>query len=83
MTRFNSFLLKHLCTGIAVGWALLALFLISDLGGVGTLILKSSNAVMATGLLLMGFAITFGSGAMGIAVMKYLPEPDNKKKIDS
>jgi len=79
MTRFNSFLLKHLCKGIAVGWSLLAVFLISDLGGVGTIILKSSNAVMAIGLLLLGFAITFGSCAMGIGVMKYLPEPDEKK----
>jgi len=52
---------------------------ISDLGGVGTIILKSSNAVMAIGLLLLGFAITFGSCAMGIGVMKYLPEPDEKK----
>jgi len=79
MTRFNSFLLKYLCKGIAVGWTLLAVFLLSDLGGVGTLILNSSHAVMAIGLLLMGFAITFGSCAMGIGVMKYLPQPNRKK----
>ncbi len=80
MTRFNSFLLKYLFKGIAIGWGLLAIFLISNLGGVGTLILHSSNAVMAIGLLLMGFAITFGSCAMGIGVMKYLPEPEQKNK---
>lgn len=78
MTRFNKFLLTHLCKGIVVGWGVLAVFLISDLGGVGTLIFKSSNTVMAVGLLLMGFAITFGSCAMGIGVMKYLPDPKRK-----
>ncbi len=79
MTRFNKFLIKHLCKGIALGWGLLAVFLISDLGGVGTLIFKSSNAVMAVGLLGLGFAITFGSCAMGIGVMKYMPTPKGKK----
>ena len=79
MTRFNKFLLKHLCKGIAFGWVLLAVFLISDLGGVGSLIIHSSDAVLAVGLLSVGFAITFGSCAMGLGVMKYLPEAKNKK----
>ncbi|MCF6221130.1 MAG: hypothetical protein L3J65_08465 [Robiginitomaculum sp.] len=79
MTRFNKFLLTHLCKGVAVGWGLLAVFLISNLGGVGTLIFKSSNTVMAVGLLALGFAITFGSCAMGLGVMKYLPESKGKK----
>ena len=69
-TRFNRFLLKNLCKGISIGWGLLALFLISDLGGVRTIIFNSSNTVMAIGLLMVGFAITFGNCAMGIAVMK-------------
>lgn len=75
MTKFNLFLLKNLCKGIAVGWLLLALFLLSDLGGVRTLIMGSSNAVMAIGLLLVAFAITFGNCAMGIAVM-YMPRKE-------
>ncbi len=69
-TRFNRFLLKNLCKGVALGWTILAVFLISDLGGVRTIIFNSSNTVMAIGLLMVGFAITFGNCAMGIAVMK-------------
>lgn len=79
MTRFNKFLLKHLCKGIAFGWGLLAMFLISNLGGVGSLIFTSSNSVMAVGLLGLGFAITFGSCAMGIGVMRYFPGAKDKK----
>ena len=76
-TRFNSFLFKHLCKGILVGWGLLLALLVFDLGGLGRLILDSDNAVMAIGLLMAGFAITFGNCAMGIAAVKKLPARQN------
>ena len=79
-TRFNRFLLKNLFKGIAVGWSLLGLFLLFDVGGVRTLIFNSSNTVMAIGLLMVGFAITFGNCAMGIAVMKF---PATKKEEET
>ncbi len=83
-TKFNSFLLKNLCKGVLIGWGVLFLFLASDLGGVRTLIFSSGNAVMAVGLLMMGFAITFGNCVMGIAAVRLLPKkaPHATSKLD-
>lgn len=79
-TRFNHFLLKNLCKGILVGWGILFLLFAFDLGGIRTLIFKSNNTIMAIGLLMVGFAITFGNCAMGVAAVRYLPK---KQKLDS
>lgn len=63
-----SFLLRSMCDGIAVGWALLLAILWSDVGGVGSMIRASSIGEMAVAMLAVVFAITFGSVGMGIAV---------------
>jgi len=64
-----SFLLGHLLVGIAVGWALLGLLLWLDVAGLWSLIAASDSAWLVVALLLFGFAITFGSLAMGTGVM--------------
>lgn len=81
-TRFNTFLLKNLCKGILVGWALLFALLAFDIGGIGSLIFKSGNGILAVSLLMLGFAITFGNCAMGIAVVRKLPS-EVRAKPDS
>ncbi len=62
------FLLRSMCDGIAVGWALLLAILWSDLGGIGSMVRASSVGEMAVAMLAAVFAITFGSVGMGIAV---------------
>ena len=52
-----------------IGWALLAALLIFNIGNMGTLIFSSSDTILAIFLLMVGFAITFGNGAMGFALM--------------
>ncbi len=79
-TRFNTFLFKNLCTGILIGWGLLFLLLLTDLGGIRSLIFESNNIAMAIGLLMFGFAITFGNCAMGVAAVRHLPH--EKKQSD-
>lgn len=62
------FLLRSMCDGIAVGWALLLAILWSDVGGVGTLAQNSPLGEMAVAMLAVVFAITFGSVGMGVAI---------------
>ena len=75
-TRFVRFLAKNMCIGVMVGWGILLLLLLSNLGGVRTLLFKSDSTVLAIGLLMVGFAITFGNCAMGIAAVKSLPKQE-------
>ncbi len=82
-TRFNRFLIKNLCKGVAVGWGVLFLLFAFDLGGLRTLIFNSNNTIMAIGLLMVGFAITFGNCSMGIAAMRYFPKKQTKKQQSS
>ncbi|WP_201153692.1 hypothetical protein [Rhodothalassium salexigens] len=63
------FLLHHCLVGIAVGWTFMAALLALDIGALRTLIWQSDVTVLALGLLAFFLAITFGSLAMGTAVM--------------
>ena len=69
LARVHKLLLKSCLVGIIIGWAILAAILLLDLGGFGEKVLGSSDAVLATFLLAVGFAITFGNAAMGYAIM--------------
>ncbi len=73
-----SFLLGHLLVGILAGWSLLGLLLWFDVAGLKTLIQHSRESWLVVALLLFGFAITFGSLAMGTGVMglKHRKEQD-------
>ena len=62
------FLFRSMCDGIAIGWALLLFLIWSDIGGIGTMIHTSSLGEMATAMLAVVFAITFGSVGMGVAI---------------
>ncbi len=75
------FLLHHCLIGIASGWLLLAGLLLTDAMGLATLIFSSAFWVEAMVLLLVFFAITFGSLAMGTGVMLLGgPEPQQPER---
>ncbi|GAB5469636.1 MAG: hypothetical protein Kilf2KO_26660 [Rhodospirillales bacterium] len=63
------FLFRNCLLGIAAGWLILAGLLASDVGRLGSLIFASPHWPEAMVLLIVFFAITFGSLAMGTAVM--------------
>ena len=67
--RLIRFLLVNCAIGVAGGWTLLAGLLVTNTGNLRTLILDSSSPALPIVLLATGFAITFGSAAMGAAVM--------------
>lgn len=71
----NKLLLTSACKGTCCGWIFLAVLLIANVGGMGDVILKSSSVFLAVPLLMVGFAITFGSAGMGHAVMS-IPAKD-------
>jgi hypothetical protein len=62
------FLLPGLA-GVLAGLACVAALLGLDVGGLGTLMLESDQIWVATPLLCIGFATTFGSAAIGASVM--------------
>ena len=62
--------------GIAASWVVLAMFLLVDLGGLATLIANSSEPVVPVVTLVVCFAITFGSAAMGVGIMSLGNEDD-------
>ncbi len=66
---FRRTLIPALAAGILAGWLAVALLLILDVGGLGTLVLKSGYAVLSVFMLLFGFTITFGSAAMGAVII--------------
>ena len=62
-------ILMHGAGGIAAGWLVAAGLLYLDIAALGTLILGSETPVLALTLLLTGLGVTFGSVAMGAAIM--------------
>lgn len=59
----------NLAIGIAVAVLLVGGLLLLNPGGLRHLIFADGSPWVAVGLLLFGFAVTFGSAAMGSAVM--------------
>lgn len=70
------FLAKHVLGGVVVGWVLLAGLLWSNAGGLGTLVLQGGTIPLV--MLIVMFAITFGSAQAGIGVMLGLKERDDE-----
>ncbi len=62
-------LLRHLVMGIAAGWVTLGMLLFVNIGGLRTVLFGASDPILALILLAFGFTITFGSLAMGAAIM--------------
>ncbi len=67
--RLITYLFRHCLAGILAGWLLLAGLIVTDVGRIGSLLASSQHWVEAMVLLVVFFAITFGSLAMGSAVM--------------
>jgi hypothetical protein len=63
------FLLGHAAIGILVGWLFVAAVVALDIAGLRGLILRGSDGALALALLTFGVSVTFGSAAMGAAVM--------------
>ena len=76
LPRLIRFLLVNCAIGIACGWTLLGALMVTDTAGLRTLIWNEGSAVPIV-LLAVGFAITFGSAAMGAAVMAMRPGDDD------
>ena len=64
-----AYLGRHCLIGIAAGWSLLAGLIATDVGSLWSLLSRSGHWPEALALLVIFFAITFGSLAMGTAVM--------------
>jgi len=69
LPRLIRFLIVNCASGIAAGWILLAALILSDTAGLRTLIWNSGSPLLPVAMLAGGFAITFGSAAMGAAIM--------------
>jgi hypothetical protein len=76
--RLVRFLLVNCAIGVAGGWTLLAALLATDTAGLRTLIWNETSPAVPIALLAVGFAITFGSAAMGAAVMAMRAEDDDR-----
>ncbi len=72
------FLLVHAAVGIGAGWVVLAGFIATNVFGLRALIFTSPDGGVALALLLLFFALTFGSAGMGIGIMA-----DTIEKSDS
>ncbi|MEO0999955.1 MAG: hypothetical protein AAFW69_05045 [Pseudomonadota bacterium] len=75
MPHLVRFVLRSAATGVAVGWSFLLALLHFDAAGLGSLVARVDGSGVATAMLFVFFGITFGSAAIGIAVMT-LPRED-------
>lgn len=66
--RLVRFLARHALVGVAVGWTLLGAILWLDIARIGELWLASEHRWATLLLAMGGFAVTFGSLAMGTAI---------------
>jgi len=63
------FILGHLAIGVASGWLVLGGVLWFDIGGIASLLAAAPSRSLILAMLLAVFAITWGSAAMGAAIM--------------
>jgi hypothetical protein len=69
MPELFKLLARNCILGIAAGWTTLALLIVSNTAHIGDLIYSAADPVLPVAVLAVGFAITFGSVSMGVAVM--------------
>ena len=74
------FLAQHCALGVGTGWLVAGGLLAFDTGGLRTLIFGSAEPSIALGLLLFGMAVTFGSVAMGVAIMGLASKDDGGRR---
>ena len=66
--RLLTYLGKNCLLGVAAGWVLLAVLISSNVAQLGDLLFANGVEITALILLGAGFAVTFGSLAMGTAI---------------
>jgi len=71
------FLLRHLAVGLGGAVLFAALILLADLGGLRSLAWRDPQGWLYLGLLFFGLVVTFGSVAMGVAIMGLGEERDD------
>ncbi len=69
MSKLLKLLVHNLVMGIAAGWVTLGGLLFINIGGLRDILFASSDPILTLVLLAFGFTITFGSLAMGVAIM--------------
>ena len=79
MPTLLKLLARNLVMGVAAGWLTLGGMLFINIGGLRDVLVTSSDPLLALILLAFGFTITFGSLAMGAAIMT-LPYGDDRGK---
>jgi hypothetical protein len=67
--RLVPYLARHCFAGVLAGWTAVAALLLLDVGGLGRLIFGAEAWMLALAMLLVFFGLTFGSVAMGAAIM--------------
>ncbi|HRK17559.1 MAG TPA: hypothetical protein PK970_01270 [Hyphomicrobiaceae bacterium] len=67
--RLLRFLAQHLAFGVALGLAIALIIASANIGGFRTLMTSDQNPLLVLFLLMVTLGLTFGSLAMGIAVM--------------
>lgn len=67
--RLVRFLAQHMAFGIALGAAFASLLIMTDAGGLRTVLDRVSEPFIALLLLYVMCALTFGSVAMGVGIM--------------
>jgi hypothetical protein len=70
----------NLAAGVAIAALLVGGLLALDPGGLRHLIFADASPGTALGLLLFGFVVTFGSAAMGTAIMAMGRATDDKRR---
>lgn len=79
MGRVHKLLLWSCLRGILIGWILLAVIFALNVMNMRYLVFSSSHHILATFLLMVGFAITFGNASMGHALMRLTKDPAEDK----
>ncbi len=77
--RLVPYLARHCLAGMLAGWSAVAALLLLDVGGLGRLIFGAEVWLLALVMLLAFFGLTFGSVAMGAAIMS-LGRPDDASR---
>ncbi len=79
MPEFFKLLARNLVIGALAGWITLAGLIVSNVAGLGDIIRASNHPLLPVVILAFGFFITFGSLAMGAAIM-LLPRDHDRGK---
>lgn len=68
-TTLNRYLIRNCIAGLLAGAIAALLLIISDIGGLKTMLLAPSEGILPGLVFITMFALTFGALAMGVAVM--------------